>query len=186
VRQRGLRWLPHVQGRPLRRFDDVQSTSRFIGADAYARTKLLNVLASLALAERVRADQITVTTVHPGLTWTAMTRSMTPATMPAWRLAWPIIRLLQRRGSPDKAARRVAFLAASPEADSYTGAYFERPPRPKRLSGRELDQELQHRAWQLVSDLVAAAPTKRRVQTEEKKATDFPRSRWRSASSSPR
>jgi NAD(P)-dependent dehydrogenase (short-subunit alcohol dehydrogenase family) len=145
-------------------FDDPQSTDRFVGADAYARTKLLNVLFSLALAKRVSADHITVNQLHPGLTWTPMTRSMTPATMPAWRLAWPIIRLLQRHGSPEKAAQRVLFLAASPEASTYTGEYFERQPRPKRLSARELDPALQDRAWQLASGLVVDAPTNKRTQ----------------------
>jgi NAD(P)-dependent dehydrogenase (short-subunit alcohol dehydrogenase family) len=59
-------------------FQDLQSTQRYVSGDAYAHTKLLNVLFSLALAKRLAADQVTVNLVHPGMSWTQMTKSMTP------------------------------------------------------------------------------------------------------------
>lgn len=142
-------------------FADVQSADRFVSGDAYAHTKLLNVLASLAWARRLTADHITVNVVHPGLSWTQMTQSMTAQTMPSWRLVWPLLRLLQRRGSPAKAGRRVAFVASLPQAVGYTGRYFERWRTPSRLSARELDPENQDRAWRLGAELVATAPTHR-------------------------
>jgi retinol dehydrogenase-12 len=142
-------------------FVDVQSADRFISGDAYAHTKLLNVLASLAWARRLAADQITVNVVHPGLSWTQMTQSMTAQTMPSWRLVWPLLRLLQRRGSPAKAGRRVAVVASLPQAAGFTGRYFEGRRTPSRLSARELDPENQNRAWRLGAELVAAAPTRR-------------------------
>jgi NAD(P)-dependent dehydrogenase (short-subunit alcohol dehydrogenase family) len=144
-------------------FEDVQSNRGFIGADAYGHTKLLNVLFTLALARRTAPEQVTVNMVHPGVTWTDMTRSQTWRTNPSWRWIWPIMRLVMRHGSPEKAARRVAFLASSPAATAYTGEYFERPPTPKRLSARELDPQLQDQAWQLAAELLAAAPTNRRL-----------------------
>jgi NAD(P)-dependent dehydrogenase (short-subunit alcohol dehydrogenase family) len=151
-----------VKGDP---FADVQSRAGFVGADAYAKAKLLNMLSTLALADRVAPDRVTVNMVHPGVTWTAMTRSQTAATMPAWRWVWPIVRLVQRHGSPQKAARRLLFPASSPEAGACTGAYFERRPTPKRLSPREQDPALQERAWQLAAELVASAPTNSRIRT---------------------
>jgi NAD(P)-dependent dehydrogenase (short-subunit alcohol dehydrogenase family) len=77
-------------------FQDLHSTRRFISGDAYARAKLLNVLFSLALARRVPAGQVTVNLVHPGLSWTQMTQSMTSQTIPSLRLVWPLVRLVQR------------------------------------------------------------------------------------------
>lgn len=156
-----------VKGDP---FEDVQAENGFIGGDAYARTKLLNLLFGLALARRVAPDRVTVNLVHPGASWTDMTRSQTPATMPSWRWIWPIVRLAQRRGSPRRAARRVAYLASSPEAGAFTGGYFERGHTPRRLSARELDVELQERAWRLAAELVAAAPTNRRTWTSPAQA----------------
>ncbi|MGH3085011.1 MAG: SDR family NAD(P)-dependent oxidoreductase [Gaiellaceae bacterium] len=143
-------------------FEDVQSRGQFVGAEAYAQTKLLNLLFTLALARRLAPVHVTANTLHPGLSWTEMTRSMTPETMPSPKALWPFLRLLQRLGSPAKAGRRVAFLAASPEVGAYTGEYFVGKPRPKRLSGRELDQENQERAWRLAAELVAGAPNSRR------------------------
>ena len=157
-------------------FADVQSADRFVSGDANAHTKLLNVLASLAWARRLTADQISVNVVHPGVSWTQMTQSMTAQTMPSWRLVWPLLRLLQRRGSPAKAGRRVAFVASLPQAAGYTGRYFEGRRTPSRLSARELDPENQDRAWRLGADLAAAAPTHRR-QGPSPGRTDHPDAR---------
>jgi NAD(P)-dependent dehydrogenase (short-subunit alcohol dehydrogenase family) len=140
-------------------FQDLQSTQRFISGDAYARAKLLNVLFSLALARRVPAGQVTVNLVHPGLSWTQMTQSMTSQTIPSLRLVWPLVRLMQRRRSPEKAGQRVAALVASPLAGAVTAQYFEAKPMPMRLSARELDHDNQERAWQLGCRLAAGAAT---------------------------
>jgi hypothetical protein len=140
-------------------FTDVQSAEHFISGDVYAHTKLLNVLASLAWARRLDADRIRMNVVHPGMSWTQMTQSMTAQTMPSWRLIWPLIRLLQRRGSPAKAGRRVAFVASSAQTAAYTGQYFEGKRTPAPLTERELNTENQDRAWRLGAELVAAAPT---------------------------
>ncbi len=140
-------------------FADLQSTDGYVAADAYARAKLLNLLWSLALADVVAADAITVNAVHPGLAWTRMTQAMTPQTMPVFRRIWPLIRLVQRHSSPEKAGRRVALLAYSPAVSAYTGSYFQAGARPNRLSTRELDVTAQRRALRLAVDLVAGART---------------------------
>jgi NAD(P)-dependent dehydrogenase (short-subunit alcohol dehydrogenase family) len=152
-------------------FTDVESRHRFVSGDAYAHSKLLNVLAALAWARRLAGDQIAVNAVHPGLSWTRMTQSMTARTVPSLRLAWPLLRLLQRRGSPAEAGRRVAFVASSPQTAGDTGQYFERRRTPRRLSARELDPLNQDRAWQLGAELVSTAPT-RRHQTSGEKVSD--------------
>jgi retinol dehydrogenase-12 len=111
-------------------FQDVQSTQRYVSGEVYAHTKLLNVLFSLALARRLPAEQVAVTLVHPGMSWTSMTQSMTAQTIPSLRLVWPLVRLVQRYRSPETAGRRVAALVASPLAATATGAYFEAKPTP--------------------------------------------------------
>lgn len=141
-------------------FEDVQSTWEYVPADAYNRAKLLNLLASLALARQLPADQVVVNAVHPGVAWTRMTRSMTPRTMPLFRYVWPLVRLAQRYGSPEKAGRRVALLARSSQP-TVTGAYFERGLTPKRLSARESDIDSQERAWRLATELIVTASSRR-------------------------
>ena len=138
-------------------FQDLQSTRPFVSGDAYARAKLLNVLFSLAVARWVSTEQVTVNLIHPGLAWTQMTRSTTPQTIPAFRFAWPLLRLRQRIGSPEQAGRRVAALVGSPPAGAATGQYFEASLTPKRLSGPEVDPQYQRRAWLLGCELQAGA-----------------------------
>jgi NAD(P)-dependent dehydrogenase (short-subunit alcohol dehydrogenase family) len=138
-------------------FADPQSRHRFVSGDAYAHSKLLNVLVTLALAQRLPAEQVTVNLVHPGMAWTPMTRSMTAQTIPQFRAVWPLVRIVQRWRSPEKAGSRVAALVVSPVAGAATGQYFERSLRPKRLSARELDPQAQQRAWQLGQQLMAQA-----------------------------
>jgi NAD(P)-dependent dehydrogenase (short-subunit alcohol dehydrogenase family) len=143
-------------------FEDVQSSERYVSAEAYAQTKLLNMLFTFALARQLAAERVTVNAVHPGLSWTQMTQSMTPDTLGFPKPLWPVLRLLQRAGSPARAGRRVALLSCSPQVGSCTGEYFTGGTSPKRLSPRELDGANQQRAWQLASQLVADAPTGRR------------------------
>jgi NAD(P)-dependent dehydrogenase (short-subunit alcohol dehydrogenase family) len=143
-------------------FQDLHSTQRYVSGDVYAHTKLLNVLASLALAGRLPAEQVTVNLVHPGLAWTQMTQSMTSRTIPAFRLVWPLVRVVQRRRSPEKAGQHVAEIASAPQFSGHTGQYFEAKPTPRRLSARVLDPELQERAFKLGAELAAGALTSRR------------------------
>lgn len=128
-----------------------------VSGDAYARAKLLNVLFSLAVAGWVSPEQVTVNLIHPGTAWTQMTRSTTSETIPAFRFAWPLLRLRQRIGSPEKAGRRVASLVASPQAGAATGQYFEASLTPRRLSGPEVDPQYQRQAWLLGCELQAGA-----------------------------
>lgn len=137
-------------------FEDVQSISGFVGGDAYAQTKLLNLLITLAFARRYEATAVTINALHPGMAWTGMTQSMTPRTMPALWALWPFLRLVQRTGSPQKAGRRLTYLATAPQLATLTGTYFE-GSAPRRLSRRELDVGTQDRAWQLAAELVDAA-----------------------------
>jgi NAD(P)-dependent dehydrogenase (short-subunit alcohol dehydrogenase family) len=103
-------------------FQDLQSIERYVSGHAYEHAKLLNVLFTLELARRLSAEQVAVNLVHPGLSWTQMTQSMTSQTIPALRLVWPLLRVVQRHRSPETAGQRVASLIASPQAAA-TGQY---------------------------------------------------------------
>ncbi len=64
--------VPRVSSIRRRPGRDLQSTQRYVSGDVYAHTKLLNLLASLALAGRLPAEQVTVNLIHPGMAWTQM------------------------------------------------------------------------------------------------------------------
>jgi NAD(P)-dependent dehydrogenase (short-subunit alcohol dehydrogenase family) len=140
-------------------FEDLHARQRYVGIDAYAHAKLLGLLWTLSLAHRLDGTGVVANATNPGMAWTPGTRSLTRAAVPAWRWVWPLVRLLQRRASPEAAARSSVFLAAAEEAASITGQYFESKAQPKRPSPLALDVGNQERAWQLAATLIANAPT---------------------------
>ena len=148
-------------------FSDIQSCENYSGFDAYNRSKYLNLLWTLALALRLEGNGIVVNTLHPGTAWTPMTQSNQLRLLPAnMRLFWPVFRLLQRTGSPEKVARTSIYLASASEAANMTGQYFESSTRPKDLSPDVLDQAKQEKTWELGISLVHHARTAIPIEAE--------------------
>jgi retinol dehydrogenase-12 len=140
-------------------FEDLQARAGYVGLEMHARAKLLNLLWTFALARRLAGSGVTVNATNPGMAWTPGTQALTREAVPAWRWIWPIVRLVQRRASAQRAARSPLRLAASPELATVTGAYFESGGRPARPSAAARDVSNQEQAWQVLSDLVTGAPT---------------------------
>jgi retinol dehydrogenase-12 len=146
-------------------FADLQSRRGYITWRAYARAKLLNVLWTLALARRLEGSGVIANAADPGGAWTSMTQSLTPAGMPGWmRLGWPVLRLLQRQGSPEQAAHSSIILASAPEAAGLNGTYIGPKARPESPAETALDHASQGRAWDLADRLVGLAPTALRLE----------------------
>jgi NAD(P)-dependent dehydrogenase (short-subunit alcohol dehydrogenase family) len=142
-------------------FSDLHSSRRYLGSDAYARSKLLNIWWTFALARRLEGTNAVANTVNPGTAWTAMTQATAPRSFPLWlRALWPLLRAVQRRGTPESAARSSIFAAAATEAAKLNGAYIEKDGRPCRPSDVLTDSASQERAWELGLSLIghSAAP----------------------------
>lgn len=148
-------------------FADIHSSKSFSGVDAYNRSKYLNLLWTLALAYRLEGSGIVANAVHPGTAWTDMTKSNEPRILPAgMRALWPVFRLLQRVGSPEKVAQTSIYLASAPEAGSFNGRYFESSRRPKDLGPHITDTMKQEKAWELADYLVRTAQTAFHIEPE--------------------
>lgn len=132
--------------------DPFTEPATYTAIGAYARAKQLNLLATMSLARRLGA-QATVNAVNPGMAWTPGVQALTPKAVPAWRYVWPLVRAVQRRASPEKAARTPARLALQPTG---SGHFHESNGRPKALPDRLRDLRLQDRAWQVAIDAVEA------------------------------
>jgi NAD(P)-dependent dehydrogenase (short-subunit alcohol dehydrogenase family) len=146
-------------------FADTQSSETYSGFDAYNRSKYLNLLWTFALAQRAEGSGIVANALHPGTAWTSMTQSNQLRVLPAnMRLLWPVFRVLQRIGSPEKVAHTSTFLASAPEAAKITGKYFESSTRPKELSPHVVDLAKQEKTWELATSLVREAPTAIRAE----------------------
>jgi len=145
-------------------FADIQSCESYTGFYAYSRSKYLNLLWTFALAHRLEDgledSWITANAVHPGPAWTTITRTSEARSFPAsMRSLWPVVRLMQRTGSPEKAAHTSIYLASAPEAANITGHYFESNIHPKDPGLAVLDQTEQDKTWELATSLVRDAPT---------------------------
>ena len=140
-------------------FEDIQSQRGYVGIQAHAHAKLLNLIWTFALARQFRPQKVAVNATNPGAAWTPGTAQLTPEAVPAWKYVWPVVRYFQRRGSPSKAAQGPLWLAASTDAEGLTGTYLEKrkQQRPKAAA----DPDNQRRVIELGQALVSQAPTAR-------------------------
>ena len=123
----------------------------YVGIEAYARAKLMNLLWTLALARR--EPGIIVLAANPGMAWTPNTASFTPEAVPAWRLIWPLVRWMQKRASAVDAARPAVFLSTAPGLESNSSAYLESDLKWKSLTPDLLDPSRQDLAWDVTANL---------------------------------
>jgi NAD(P)-dependent dehydrogenase (short-subunit alcohol dehydrogenase family) len=138
-------------------FEDVESERDYVGIQAHAHAKLLNLIWTFGLAERLREHQVAVNATNPGAAWTPGTAQLTPQAVPAWRYVWPIVRFFQKRGSPAKAAQSPLWLITSRESSGLTGSYVEN--RKIKRPGVATNADHRRRVMDLAEDLVARAPT---------------------------
>jgi NAD(P)-dependent dehydrogenase (short-subunit alcohol dehydrogenase family) len=136
-------------------FDDVSALAGYVGIEAYAHAKLLNLVATMALARRLAGTGVVVYAVNPGMAWTPNVSSLTPEFIPQWRSIWPLMRWIQRRASAEAAARGAVHLASAPNATP-SGTYFD-GQRARKLPLHLQDSAVQDRALALAKSLVSQA-----------------------------
>jgi NAD(P)-dependent dehydrogenase (short-subunit alcohol dehydrogenase family) len=129
-------------------FDDLGLEKGYRLFRAYAQSKLANVLFAAELSRRLAGTGVTSNSLHPGSVDTNIWSGA-----PGW--AKPIIFLLLRPFfiSAAKGATTIVQLAAAPELDGTTGAYFE---NGKRIDAAPLarDESLAKRLWDVSAALV--------------------------------
>ena len=125
-------------------FDDVMFTRGYEPMEAYARSKLAQVMFTYELAERLRAEgerDVTVTALHPAtLMDTKMVRQSFGRVV----------------SSVEEGVEATARLALSDDVAGVSGQYFDglRPARPHRQAR---DRRARRRLWDVSEQLIAAA-----------------------------
>lgn len=119
--------------------DDLTFASGYDAFDAYAATKLANILFTLALAHRLAGTRITANALHPGVIGTKLLHA-----------AFDI-----RGATVNEGARTSVYLATSEKVSGVSGKYFIdcRETRPSRLAR---DAELAERLWAVSERTLAA------------------------------
>lgn len=148
--------------------DDLHYQSRkYDGWEAYAQSKLANLLHAKGLAKRLAGTGVTAVSVHPGWVRTNLARN----SMPLWVqnvLLRPVLRLAGMI-EPWEGAQTTLFAVLDPSVAAHDGAYFSqlgiyrdkscnaggwpmRSPNPKAH-----DDALGEALWQATEAMIATA-----------------------------
>ena len=127
--------------------DNLQAEKGFRGLMTYTHSKSTMEAMSMALAEKLEDEGVTVNVVFPGRASTAMTGSMSASALPGlMKLMYPLFRLLFKEDggkSAKKAARSTIWGATSSELDGVTGRYFDTNAKEQKLHPTAYDSRVQ-------------------------------------------
>jgi NAD(P)-dependent dehydrogenase (short-subunit alcohol dehydrogenase family) len=113
---------------------------RYGATAAYARSKLANVMHTLALARRMAGTGVTVNCLHPGVVATNL--------LPRWlRVIKPLITRVMF--DAERGARTTIYLALDPSVVGITGRYFDEYQLPRAASPLANDAGLQESLWKM-------------------------------------
>lgn len=125
------------------RFDDLQSTRRYRPFDAYARSKVANMLFTRELARRLAGTGVTANAVHPGPVRSGF--GMDGDLAGLMGLGNRLVRPFEI--TAEAGARTSVYVAAATELATVTGGYFVRS-RPGRPAPWATDEEAARRLWE--------------------------------------
>jgi NAD(P)-dependent dehydrogenase (short-subunit alcohol dehydrogenase family) len=127
-------------------FDDLQGEKRFSGWQAYGQSKLAMILFTHELAKRLNGTGVTVNGVHPGVVRTNFAKNNGGLVAFGFRLIGVFFI------TPETAAKRVLYVATSPDLTNVTGKYFTKMHEAE--SSREsYDEGSADRLWKISEEL---------------------------------
>lgn len=118
-------------------FNDLMHERSYDGYDAYADSKLANVMFTYALAKRLDAARVTANCLHPGSISTKLLHA-----------GWHGGGLPVERG-----AETPVYLSVSPDVEGVTAGYYV-DEQPRRSSAESYDEGEQERLWEISERLV--------------------------------
>jgi NAD(P)-dependent dehydrogenase (short-subunit alcohol dehydrogenase family) len=130
-------------------FDDLNAETSYNPLQAYAQSKLANILFTHELSRRLQKEGVVANAVHPGVVNTNIWRGSGWISRIARLFSW-----LYKR--PEEGARSVVYLAASPEVEGVTGQYFKETevvnPSPEAY-----DEKAEARLWKISREMTGLA-----------------------------
>ena len=129
-------------------FDDLQNRGRSGLAQAYARSKLCNLLWTRELARRLAGTGVTANAFHPGVVATRIGHQAGGFVRGVFKIA----QVFARR--PQAGADCAVFLATSPEVAGLTGGYWVDRKRVQPSAAARDDAD-GRRLWAASEDLLA-------------------------------
>jgi NAD(P)-dependent dehydrogenase (short-subunit alcohol dehydrogenase family) len=122
-------------------FDDLQMERDYRALTAYGRSKLANILFTRELARRLAGTGVTANCLHPGFVATGLGQRGGGVLSVMVRLAMVFA------GKPERGAKIIVHLAASPDAATASGGYYVdcREAQPSRTAQ---DDAAARRLWE--------------------------------------
>lgn len=123
-------------------FDDLEGKKRYSGWQAYAQSKLANIMFTYELANRLHDSDVTANCLHPGFVATSFAQNNT-----GWLAK--VFAVMQRLAaiSPEQGAETSIYLAQRDDVANITGRYFVKC-NPVVSSDASYDITAQRRLWQ--------------------------------------
>ena len=119
----------------------AQGANGFSGMQAYACSKLGNVMFTLTLAERLAGTGITANCLHPGVVATNITGATNIFLKVGMKLAAPFM------FNHERGAETTVYLATDPALESVSGCYFDERQRPREPAPASLDRRAREALW---------------------------------------
>jgi NAD(P)-dependent dehydrogenase (short-subunit alcohol dehydrogenase family) len=131
-------------------FTDLELRRRYRPFQAYARSKLANLLFTYELARRLEGTDVTANAMNPGLVRTGLGRHQ--GLVPS--LGYLVTHLIYRRHSltPEQGADTIVYLSSAPDVASTTGEYFYQR-KPVASSAASHDAAAAEQLWGLSEQL---------------------------------
>lgn len=132
-------------------FDDLQREKRF-GLGIYNETKLMNIMFTYDLVERLRGTKVTANSLHPGLVRSGFGKNNNIFVAAFWTLSQFFAGI-----SVEEGAQTSIYLASSPDVRGISGRYYElkKERRSTAISYNLADRK---RLWQISEALTHIAP----------------------------
>ncbi len=127
-------------------FEDLQGEKKFSGWQAYGQSKLAMILFTHELAKRLDDTRVTVNSAHPGVVRTNFAKNNGGLVAFGFRLIGLFFI------SPETAAKRILYVATSPELEGVTGKYFTKMHEAKS-SQESYDNDSAKQLWQVSEQL---------------------------------
>ena len=133
-------------------FDRLDGSGRYRDREAYAQSKLANVLFAHELGKRLRGTRITANSLHPGVIDTEIDRNLNPALQFGFRMLASIGGKTVQQG-----AATSCFVATSPLLGSTSGKYFEDCNAVRVADNPHMQNDaLAERLWDVSAEAMAA------------------------------
>ena len=130
---------------------DLELRRFYFGFQAYARSKLANVLFTYELSRRMEGIGVTVNALHPGEVATNIFSTDFSIFGPA--IKWIVGRFAL---TPEQGADNSIFLASSPDVEGLTGKYFvKREVVSSALISQ--DEKLARQLWEISEKITTQA-----------------------------